>query len=423
MDLSLAPMTGDTFPGVTGPHATYAVDIAPDSGGTYYVWVAGWGPDDNGNSVNVGVGGAAVGVIDSFPTSLNNAPGWVQMPGSVTLAGGATNIIDLWGIEDGTQIFKILLTQFDDFSPAPDGMAQSACSIAAEPHVPPGLRQCSNPIHRGNFEGTFFEVTNAWSSEDQATPFSVVGSANSNRGASFPAFGGRNPAIFQNVEAPDWLDAETTAVFKYDVGVYQRGAPSVADELRVALSRVSDGAILFETVLADGADVPDLNPVLNNPEDWRTNQEVDIFANVNPLSKMAPGDRLQIRFYSPDTNPPPSGPGNSTEFYLDNVNLEFCSVEAEPETLPTNARLSGKTIRQSGEPIIGAKVWAYAVNGPVYETFTIQEGQYGFFNLPPGEYLIYAQVTDPSGTLFQSETVSVGPGDDLRNIILVLNTS
>ena len=36
----------------------HAVDIDLESRGTYYLWVAGWGPDDAGNAVTVGVGGS-----------------------------------------------------------------------------------------------------------------------------------------------------------------------------------------------------------------------------------------------------------------------------------------------------------------------------------------------------------------------------
>lgn len=419
--LEASPDSGANLsPGATSPHATYQVNV--DTGGTYYVWVAGWGPNAGGNDVHVGLNGAAVGIVDGFPTG-GSSPAWVKMPGSISVSAGI-NTVDLWAKEDGARIFKILLTTDSAFVPPPDGMAQSACTIIAQPHIPPLYQQCTNPIRRGDFEGTFLEVDGEWETSSLATVYSTV-SYQSNHGAGLPTFGGRKPAIYQTFDLPTWILSNTTAILDLKKGVDLQGTSNPEDKLYFALRRDSDNFDLIPPILlATGEDlqpeIPDLDPFDPAPDQWTTFNQ-DIFAGLNPLSFLEPGGKVRVYLYSPD-------PGVNTSFFLDNVSLTFCTTQPEPPIVSGTGKISGKTQR-FGQPLIGATVWAYAYAdegsnpGPVFKTYSIQDGTYRFYNLPPGKYLVYAQITDASGTFFDSRLVEVTAGGEVKNVILVVETS
>ena len=43
--------------------------------------------------------------------------------------------------------------------------------------------------------------------------------------------------------------------------------------------------------------------------------------------------------------------------------------------------------------------------------------------MPPGQYLIYATITDPNGTFFDSALRNVNPDENVTNVILTIETS
>jgi hypothetical protein len=79
-------------------------------------------------------------------------------------------------------------------------------------------------------------------------------------------------------------------------------------------------------------------------------------------------------------------------------------------------------------PVAGATIWAYAdasadgTPGPVYKTESIQDGTYRFYNLPPGNYLVYAQLVLADGTISAQTRVVVYPDAETGNIILNIQT-
>ncbi len=421
--LEVSPDTGADLAVGAGPHATYQVNV--ESAGTYYVWVAGWGPNANGDDVHVGLNDTAVGVVGGFPTS-GSSPAWVKMSGAISVTTGI-NTVDLWGKEDGARVFKILLTQSDSFVPAPDGIAQSACTIISEPHIPPKLKQCINPIRKGDFEGAYLEVSGEWTTSNLATVWTTV-NYNSNHGAGFPTFGGRKPVIYQTFELPTWILSDTTAFLKVRKGVDLQGTSNPEDKLYFALRRESDNFNLVPPILlADGQNrtgdsppIPDLDPFDPKPEQW-TLFDQDLFAGLNPLSFLEPGEKVRVYFYSPD-------PGVNTSFFLDDISLTFCTTQPEPEIVANTGKISGIT-KRSNEPLGGATVWAYATTalggdpGPVFKTYSIQDGTFRFYNLPPGDYLVYASITDASGTFFATYRATVFSNGEVKNVVLNLNVS
>ncbi|MDX1523497.1 MAG: Ig domain-containing protein, partial [Anaerolineae bacterium] len=120
--------------------------------------------------------------------------------------------------------------------------------------------------------------------------------------------------------------------------------------------------------------------------------------------------------------------GNDTDFFIDNVKLTFCTTQPAPAQLPSLGKLSGK-LKLGGTPQAGVTVWAYAYDdgfqapGPVHTTYSINDGSYNFYNLEPGSYLIYTGMTISNTTYFDSALRSIGPGSDVRNVNLNLQTN
>jgi hypothetical protein len=109
-----------------------------------------------------------------------------------------------------------------------------------------------------------------------------------------------------------------------------------------------------------------------------------------------------------------SGGSCKTDFYFDDATLKTCTTEPLPETITT--RITGKLTLHfsdgSTENPERVKIWAYAPNGEVYETLTIQGGEFNFYNLPATQegidYILYAQyyLVQYAGEEIQIETLA-----------------
>ncbi|MCB9106908.1 MAG: hypothetical protein H6633_22085 [Anaerolineales bacterium] len=90
--------------------------------------------------------------------------------------------------------------------------------------------------------------------------------------------------------------------------------------------------------------------------------------------------------------------GCRTHFDFDDMTLRSCTTQPLPQKIDT--RLTGKVVLNFSNGTFGelpdVKVWAYSANdSQVYETFSIQGGEFNFYNLPATaegtEYIIFAQ--------------------------------
>ena len=76
----------------------------------------------------------------------------------------------------------------------------------------------------------------------------------------------------------------------------------------------------------------------------------------------------------------------------------------------------------------GASVWAYAyadeqtggAPGPVFKTYSLNDGTYRFYNLPAGSYMIYTEIQTAEGTKFDQRYVSVMAGGEVTNVVLTI---
>ena len=117
--------------------------------------------------------------------------------------------------------------------------------------------------------------------------------------------------------------------------------------------------------------------------------------------------------------------GCKTKFFFDDVELSACTTQPLPND--TSPRIKGELslLYNDGttQKLPFVKVWAYRKDDPqntVYETFSIQNGEFNFYNLPATdegvEYFIFAQYylvdpLDPS----QIEILAANTSVILRN--------
>ncbi len=99
-----------------------------------------------------------------------------------------------------------------------------------------------------------------------------------------------------------------------------------------------------------------------------------------------------------------------TWFYLDDVECYVCSTWPIPDPESGMASIGG-LLSLWGLPEPGVKVAAYSQGGQFYQTISIQDGTYHFYNVPPGTYVIYAEVWTGDTLLVGSNLVTVVSDD------------
>ena len=147
---------GHSWTSVTTPagfSGTAAMSVTPDNGGfqdtgtfvansprldfkvnfiatgTHYVWVRGYGPDGNSDSVHVGLDGAAVATSDRI-SGFGAAYSWHKttmdnVDATLDITTTGVHTINVWMREDGFIFDKILLTTNAAYVPAGAGPAES----------------------------------------------------------------------------------------------------------------------------------------------------------------------------------------------------------------------------------------------------------------------------------------------------------
>ncbi len=403
----------------TGSHARYQASF--QTAGTYYVWVAGLAADGSHNEVHIGLNDEGIstpsaqrGVVTGLPVTSGSDganTNWVKMSTTFSI-DAASNSIDLWVKDGDVKIFKILLTTDPAFKPPGESgegesMSQSACSIIVQEPYPPNYQECVSPLAQGDFEGTQAEVNAKWTSKGRNYNYRGASAQTGRYGALMLSGGNIAPAMYQSFVMPAWLLSDTSA--KLNVASRVSGS-DVSFEVFFSLRRATDKFELTTPIsLGKGGDLGG----------WVVLAEHDIWGGVNPLAFVEPGDEVLAYFYAAK-----DGDG-ATYVDLDNISLEICTHQAAPTQESGNAFIGG-TVYRSAAPYPGAKVWAYAVEtatsnpGAVFETFAIQGGSYSFYNLPPGEYLVYAQLNDGSGTLSNSVYQTVKAGQQVKNLSLLV---
>ena len=324
-----------------------------------------------------------------------------------------------------------------DFENCPTAQGQP------EQELPPGLRVCQQPMSSSGFEGDDWLAH--WKTEPNVSRVSAP-KQNGFFSLSAPSFDSnfRNPWFYQKIQMPGWILSDTTTIdfstFKY-VDQLSDGADS-HDEYQVALVTQPPPAFsqitsTLQTTFVATATVPlavgnETNKVWNrrllslqaapgiNLEDY-TDQELYLlfYNNTNAQAKASTGKC-----------PPSSDECGATKFYFDDMDLTICTEQPLPANISTQIAGTATLFRSTGtQRVAWVKVWAYSQGGTLYETFTIQNGVFNFFNLPASndgiKYFLYAEYhivdeLDPSQveTLIGQASVILKNSNDGNNPVV-----
>ncbi len=451
----------------SAPMLEYSVGI--QTSGLYYVWILGYnGNSGSKDSVHVGVNGVAVATADHINASQSSGSdgekvrlgstyvywfnGTSDGPRATISLQQGIHSLNVWGRDDGFDFIQVLLTTDPNFVPDAAIGNQSACMVPIPAEFPPNLTQCTDVLDNKSFEDT-----GVWSfrqgTRRSGFPYPDPGTSwSSLMPASF--FGGQHnaPILVQSFEMPDWLlnkqnNAGSSAVLDLRKAVHKLinsdflGVNSPNDHLYAAL-RVRDGSNIItatdQVLIATGADNPadnrtnvdPANPDLesNGLDDW-VQVAKDLFAGVGDIETLA-GKTADVMLYAPNPGAQNGTDPNryTTNFYVDKIDLEICTTQPKPTYETGTGSIEGQlivNINNKIQRIEGVQVWAYKVDGGIATTFTVNSKaplpNYGFYNLEPGVYTVYAQYATPNGTFVKSRSVTVGASETPASVQLRLD--
>lgn len=228
-----------------------------------------------------------------------------------------------------------------------------------------------------------------------------AGSANTGIFKLFaPTFSGTdfNPYFYQKFIMPSWVISTTTQFnLSLYVNIDNLGNNQSADQFYAVVATSPNIAtrITTPTVVAQG----DMPGSAYDSTKWTPINLVLPIINPATIENYA-NQPLYIYLYNnSNSSGACGGVGNcTTKFFFDDVNLTPCTKEPLPQTI--NTRIEGKLTLHYGDGSTGklgyVKVWAYAEgNNTVYETFTLPNGDFNFYNLPATsagtKYFLFSQ--------------------------------
>lgn len=286
---------------------------------------------------------------------------------------------------------------FDNFVVFNPGSCPAANGQPADNNIPPGQASCSDPLLEKGFE-TVPPVR--WLGIGSNGTFLTTSSYAGNQAllADTNRSGANNPTFYQRITMPSGLVSSTTSV-KLELyrNVEQEvDGPDSSDQFYAVLSTSSNTASAVTNPLQVSSG--ELGAIGYDPSKWQKFQ-----ANFQPISGVSladyAGQFLFLIFYNNSNQTSGCPPSNchNTSFYFDNIVLSPCTVQPLPAVI--NTRITGEVVLHpsagSAQKISGVKVWAYAEGGELYETTTIQNGEFNFYNLPATtsgiKYILYSE--------------------------------
>jgi regulation of enolase protein 1 (concanavalin A-like superfamily) len=287
---------------------------------------------------------------------------------------------------------------------------------------PPGLKECvGNPqtIELGGFEAT--AISPPWIHSGYPHIRHDYGRVHSGNFSFLlraeklgpPSFRHLKPWVYQSVAVPSDVLAGTTGTLSYWQEVVMRPVgsnpgPDPDDSFYLAI-RDSGGMTLTADIPLAYGDTEAHSAT--DPDVFHQNViSVENYLMGNRFADLA-GQEIQLMFYGVH-----DGDDVGTYFYIDDVRFDICTTEPIPEDIPGTSSFGGLIeVLLAGVPtkMPGTQVWASRVGGELYRTQTIHDSTYHFYNVPPGTYVIYAEVW-VGGYLYTS-TTEVEASADERN--------
>jgi hypothetical protein len=287
---------------------------------------------------------------------------------------------------------------------------------------PPGLKICSgNLIQNGGFEDV------------QLAPWSVPnGAVNKNSDEyegqysalmyTYITGAHQQPAIAQTFDMPEWIISSTTTInlsLYMCVRDYPGSGAESDDHLDAELQTITSTRISDPVLVANG-NTTDSGPC--SPGDFAP-YTTDLAAAIrtagdNPEDYAKQSLKLFLYDFSSNLgicNAVGGGPSNpacyETNYRLDNVKLEVCTTQPDPLYEQGKVFKVGGPLRVfiggAPQPKQGVRVWTYRRNGELLTTYSLHDSNYFFYNVEPGEYVIYSEYWDGPNLYSAFTTVTV----------------
>jgi hypothetical protein len=290
---------------------------------------------------------------------------------------------------------------FDNFVYGNPGSCPAAQGQPPDNNAPPGLTICTDPLVQKSFENP---PLTAWIlGGSEGVTVSPGSGHTGNFKLSAPTFDSqfRQPFFYQQFAMPTFVISSTTnlnlALFK---NINNLADGDDANDRFFAV--VTTGPSLASTQVTNPTEIANgvMGAATYNPTDWR---QVNVVLNpalgVN-LETYA-GQNLYLHFYNQSNAGcvpvPPFTGCHATQFNFDDVTLSPCTTQPLPPNITTHLKgeLVLHRLGSSPQKIAGVKVSAYSEGGQLYETVTIQNGEFNFYNLPATTggttYFLYAE--------------------------------
>jgi hypothetical protein len=301
---------------------------------------------------------------------------------------------------------------------------------------PPGLMVCSgNLLQNSGFENSLLAPWTAPNGAVNKVPDEYQGVFSALMYTWVPG-AHQQPVLAQPFTMPDWVISSTTTI---NLSLYQcvrdmAGSGAEPNDHLNAGLRTTGGTptlVTTPTLVADGntANSGPCTPGDFGP--YSTNLAAAMLAAGNNPESYA-NQTLRLDLYDTSSNlsvcnGPGGGPGNAacyeTDYRLDNVELEVCTTQPIPPHQPGQATIGGPLrvfVGGAPQPRPGVRVWTYRQNGELLTTYTLHDSTYHFYNVEPGEYVIYAEHWDGPNLYSAFTTVTVGADQIISNLSLLL---
>jgi regulation of enolase protein 1 (concanavalin A-like superfamily) len=277
---------------------------------------------------------------------------------------------------------------FDDFLFCAGEAGDVAPPVLPPDDKPPGLKECVQTIELGNFEASI--ITPPW--QRNADAYHASDHKHSgNFALEFRASVGPRPEYkhlkpwaYQAVDVPGDVLPETSGRLSYWEYIIPDPEDAAQDADDRFLLAVRDSAGVTHT-----ADIPLAQGDTNTPVFRQRVISVETYMGGNGIADFS-GQQMQVFFYGVH-----DGDDSGTSFYIDDVRFDICTVQPIPDDVPGTASIGGLIeVLLDARPtkMPGIQVWAYAPGGAFFNTKTIHDSTYHFYNVPPGTYTVYAEV-------------------------------
>jgi hypothetical protein len=244
------------------------------------------------------------------------------------------------------------------------------------------------------------------------------------------------PVLAQTFTMPDWVISSTTTI---NLSLYQcardypGSGPEPDDHLNVGLrSTGNTPEFISDPILVADGDTANSSTCLPTDYTLFGSDLAEAVKAAGGNTQDYAGQTLELYVYDTSSDPgtcrPPNGFNNpacyETHFYLDNVGLDICTSQPVPDPEPDKAYQVGGPLRVfiggAPQPKQGVRVWTYKQNGDLLTTYSLHDSTYFFYNVDPGEYVIYSEYWDGPNLYSAFTTVRVQAGQSITDLSLLL---